>query len=201
MGKKDPRVDAYIAKSADFAQPILTHLRKVVHTGCPDVEEALRWNFPAFMHKGILAGMAAFKQHCTFGFWKGGLLKDHGLTAADDEAMGQFGRIRSLADLPDEKTLIRYVKAAAALNDRGIKIPRAPKVSGPKRLAVPAFFKSALSKNKKALAHFGDFSYSKKKDYVEWLSEARTAATRQRRLETAVQWIAQGKSRNWKYER
>jgi len=201
MGMKDPRVDAYIAKSAEFAKPILIHLRKVVHAGCPGVEEAMRWSFPAFLYKGILAGMAAFNQHCTFGFWKGSLLKDHGLTAVDDAAMGQFGRITSLADLPDEKTLVRYVKAAAALNDQGIKVARKPRPAGPRRVVVPSFLKTALSKNKRARAHFDAFTYSKKKDYVDWLTEAKTRETRRRRLETAVSWISQGKGRNWKYER
>lgn len=200
MGNKDPRIDVYIAKSADFAKPILTHLRKVVHAGCPDVEETLKWNSPAFMYKGMLAGMAGFKQHCIFGFWKGSLLKDHGLKPGK-EAMGNFGRLTSLTDLPDEKTLVRSVKAAAALNDQGVKIRRKPRPAGARRLTTPSYLKTALAKNKLARAHFDEFSYSKKKDYVEWLTDAKTPETRRRRLHTAVEWIAEGKGRHWKYAR
>jgi uncharacterized protein YdeI (YjbR/CyaY-like superfamily) len=127
-------------------------------------------------------------------------LKDHGLKP-DGEAMGNFGRITSLADLPNEKTLIRSVKAAVALNDQGIKVPRKPRPEGPRTITVPSYLKLALAKNKKASAHFKDFSYSKKKDYIDWLTEAKTPETRQRRLDTAISWIAQGKGRNWKYER
>src|SRR5438093_13357397 len=111
MPTTDPRIDAYIAKAAPFAQPILRRVRKVMHAGCPDVEETLKWRAPAFMYKGILAGMAAFKAHCIFGFWKHSLLKKEGLLK-DGEAAGQFGRLTSLDDLPDQKTLLRLVKAA-----------------------------------------------------------------------------------------
>jgi uncharacterized protein YdeI (YjbR/CyaY-like superfamily) len=200
MPKIDRRIDAYIAKSAEFAQPILKHLRQVVHAGCPDVEETVRWSMPAFMYKGPLAGMAAFKQHCTFGFWKGSLLADRGLPQGAEAAMGHFGRITSLSDLPDDRLLIRLVKDAAALNDRGIKVPRR-KPPTDRKLTVPSFLKQALGKNKKARATFDGFSYSNKKEYVEWLVEAKTDETRKRRLDTALLWMAEGKSRNWKYER
>ncbi len=199
MGKKDPRIDAYIAKSADFAKPVLRHLRKVVHAGCPDVEETLKWGMPAFMYKGILCGMAAFKGHCTFGFWKETLLKKkYGpLAKVDAKAMGQFGRITGVADLPSERTLLRFVKDAAALNDAGVKVAARPKTKKP--LAIPTDFMAALRKNKKALATFEGFSPSHKREYVEWVTEAKGEDTRARRLATAVAWMADGKVRNWKY--
>jgi uncharacterized protein YdeI (YjbR/CyaY-like superfamily) len=200
MGTKDKRVDTYIAKSADFAQPILRELREIVHEGCPEVEEAIKWGFPAFMHKGILCGMAAFKQHCSFGFWKGSLVLEGKDNNAD--AMGQFGRITSMKDLPSKRLLLAYVKKAKQLNDDGIKTQRKLKSPAEKKeLKVPEYFTAALKKNKKAFANFAAFSYSKRKDYVEWLTEAKTDETRQRRLGTSVAWIAAGKSRNWKYER
>src|SRR5581483_5938584 len=200
MGKKDKHVDAYIAKSAEFAQPILRELREIVHEGCPEVEEALKWRFPAFMYKGMLCGMAAFKQHCAFGFWKGSLIIRGEENNAN--AMGQFGRITSMKDLPQRRVLLAYIRKAKQLNDEGVKSPTRSKPRGEKKeLAVPAYFTTALKKNKKALANFDAFSYSKRKDYVEWLTEAKTDETRKRRLQTSVEWLAQGKSRNWKYER
>jgi uncharacterized protein YdeI (YjbR/CyaY-like superfamily) len=197
---RDKRVDAYIAKSAAFAQPILRELREVVHEACPDVEETIKWSFPNFTYKGILCGMAAFKQHCSFGFWKGALVIDGKDNNAD--AMGQFGRITSIKELPSRRALLAYVKKAKQLNDDGVKVPARSKPRNEKKdLEIPAYFTAALKKNRKALALFEAFSYSKKKDYVEWLTEAKTDETRERRLETSVQWIAEGKSRNWKYER
>jgi len=205
MGKEDPRVDAYIAKSADFAKPILNHLRKVVHAGCPDVEETLKWSFPHFTYKGILCSMASFKSHCAFGFWKERLLKEkhEGLARIKKSAMGSFGRITTLSDLPEEKTLRRYVKAAAALNEQGVKVPaRArPTPKGKQKLGVPDYFMSALRNSKKALATFEGFSPSNKREYVEWVTEAKGEETRKRRLETAVAWMGEGKVRNWKYVR
>lgn len=197
MGTRDPRVDAYIAKSAPFARPILSHIREVVHAGCPDVEEAMKWSFPHFMYKGMLCSMASFKQHCAFGFWKGSLLKDGSMPAKD--AMGQYGRITSLADLPDATRLLRLVKQAAALNDEGAKVARTPKVTRGKTVKTPAYFIAAVRKNKKALATYEAFSPSHKREYVEWVTEAKAETTRKRRLETAVTWMAQGKGRNWKY--
>ena len=199
MGTRDKRVDTYIAKSADFAQPILRELREIVHEGCPDVEETIKWRFPNFTYKGILCGMASFQQHCAFGFWKGSLVIDGNNNNVD--AMGQFGRITSLKDLPSRRVLLAYVKKARQLNDDGVKVPRKSKPGEKKDLKVPDYFSVALKKNKKAAANFEAFSFSKKKDYVEWLTEAKTDETRERRLVTSVEWIAEGKSRNWKYER
>jgi uncharacterized protein YdeI (YjbR/CyaY-like superfamily) len=200
MGKKDPRVDAYIAKSADFAKPILRHLRSLVHKACPDVEETLKWGMPSFLHEGILCGIAAFKEHCAFGFWKGSLILDEDGNRVD-EAMGQFGRITKLSDLPGDKVLLGYIKKAARLNDEGVKVPGRGKPKPRKPVAVPPDLRAALAKTRKASAAFEGFSYTNKKEYVDWITEARTEETRKRRLATAVEWMSEGKIRNWKYVR
>lgn len=202
MGQRDPRVDAYIEKAADFAKPILCHLREVVHTGCPDVEETIKWGFPHFEYKGMLCSMAAFKQHCAFGFWKGSLLagKHPELAHAENEAMGQLGRIGALSDLPDEETLLLYVRDATALNEQGVKLPARPKPTKREReLEVPEDLLEALRLHPPALKTFEGFSYSNQKEYVEWVTEAKSEETRRRRLDTAVEWMAEGKVRNWKY--
>jgi uncharacterized protein YdeI (YjbR/CyaY-like superfamily) len=203
MGKKDKRVDAYISKSAPFAQPILNRLRKLVHEGCPDVEEGIKWGFPHFDYNGILCSMASFKQHCTFGFWKATLLSDRHdlLSRMGKTAMGNFGQLKSLTDLPSDKIMIEYVKEAAKLNEAGIKVPGRSKAAEKKPLKVPAYFKQALAKNKKSSKTFDGFNYSNKKEYVEWVSEAKTVETRNKRLATAIEWMAEGKVRNWKYIR
>jgi uncharacterized protein YdeI (YjbR/CyaY-like superfamily) len=197
MPTKDPRIDAYIAKSADFARPILAHLRKLVHAACPEVEETIKWSFPHFSYKGMLCGMAAFKQHCVFGFAKHSLVV-HEQTPGEESAVDRFGRITKLTDLPPQKTLLRYVKKAVQLNDAGIKLPR-PKKPKKKPLSVPNDMLAALKKNKAALAAFENFSPSNRREYIEWITEAKRPETRQRRLATALQWLAQGKPRNWKY--
>jgi uncharacterized protein YdeI (YjbR/CyaY-like superfamily) len=201
MAKKDPRVDVCIENAADFAQPILKHIRKLIHAACPEVEETIKWRFPTFMYKGMLCGMAAFKNHCTFGFWKHELLFGrNGSDKREDEGgMGQFGRLTQLSDLPKDAVLLRYIKEAMRLNDHGVKVPSRAKPKVKKPLVVPAFFRGALNKNTKALAAFDSFSYSHKKEYLEWLTEAKTEETRSRRLATTLEWLAQGKSRNWKY--
>ncbi|HEY6953302.1 MAG TPA: YdeI/OmpD-associated family protein [Bacteroidota bacterium] len=198
MDRYDPRVDAYIAKSPGFARPVLTHIRALIHRGCPEVEETLKWQFPHFMYKGILCGMGAFKEHCTLGFWKGRLVVGQGASTSR-EAMGHFGRITALADLPDDSTIIRLVKKAARLNDEGVKSPTRGKPKRKEPLRVPTYLTKVLKNNKKALATFKGFSYSKKREYVEWIVEARTEETRSTRMRTAIQWMAEGKSRNWKY--
>jgi uncharacterized protein YdeI (YjbR/CyaY-like superfamily) len=194
MGARDPRFDAYIAKSADFAKPILTHLRELVHAACPDAQETVKWQSPSFEYKGLLCGMAAFKEHCTFGFWKHELL----LGDRNGDAMGSFGRITSLKDLPSDRTLSGLIKKAAKLNVEGVKTPRKPAAPKPP-LTVPTFLTSALKKNAAARKSFDAFSPSHKREYVEWLTEAKTDATRDKRLTTALEWMAEGKSRNWKY--
>ncbi len=194
MAKKDPRVDAYIKRAAPFARPILKHLRRVVHTGCPDVEETIRWGSPFFDQKGVICFMAAFKQHCAFGFWKGSVI------FGDEHkgAMGHFGRIASIDDLPNEKQLISYVRKAAKVNEAGVK-KSPPRSRGKQKISVPSDLKAALEKNAKARKTFDNFSYSHKKEYVEWITGAKRDETRKRRLQTAIKWLAQGKPQNWKY--
>jgi uncharacterized protein YdeI (YjbR/CyaY-like superfamily) len=200
MPKKDARVDGYIAKSADFAKPILKHLRSLVHTACPDVEETIKWGMPSFAYKGILCGMAAFKEHCAFGAWKHSLIKtDLGTNHKEDEAMGRLGRITSLDDLPSDSKLLAYIKEAVRLNKEGIKVEKPKRSAVRKELVVPDYFSAALKRNKKALKTFEDFSYSHKKEYVEWVTEAKREETRAQRIETTIGWLAEGKSRNWKY--
>lgn len=199
MAKKDPRIDAYIAKSAAFAKPILKHLRKVVHAGCPDVEETLKWSMPHFDYKGVMCGMAAFKQHCAFGFWKESLIFD-GDKATEKTAMGSFGCIKSVADLPNEKTLIGHVKKATALNEAGIKVPGRTKPKKREALAMPDDFTATLKKNAKARKTFENFSPSHRREYIEWVTEAKREETRKERLAPSVQWLSEGKARNWKYQ-
>ena len=203
MGKKDPSVDAYIAKAAPFAQPILRHLRKLVHQGCPDIEETMKWSFPHFDYKGVLCSMAGFKQHCAFGFWKASLIAgiDKATKAKTEEAMGQFGKITNLDQLPSDKTIIELVKKAAKLNDAGVKSPTRARKGPAKPLTVPDFILAAIRKNKKALATFEEFSVSHRREYVEWITEAKGEETRQKRLMQTVEWLSEGKSRNWKYKR
>jgi uncharacterized protein YdeI (YjbR/CyaY-like superfamily) len=198
MARKDPRIDAYIAKAQPFAKPILNRIRKAVHAGCPDVTETIKWGMPAFDYKGPLCGTAAFKAHCVFGFWKGALMKSVPKDKATD-AMGNFGRFESIDDLPAESAIVRMVKEATALNDAGVKVVRERKPKKP--LKAPADMLAAIRKNKKAHAAYGAFSPSNQREYVEWITEAKSDETRNRRLETAVLWISEGKSRNWKYQR
>jgi hypothetical protein len=193
MGKRDKRVDAYIAKSPDFAKPILSHLRDVVHEACPDCEETLKWSSPTFMHHGMLCGFAAFKQHLQFGFWKHDLL----MPDTPRDGMG-FGRITSMKDVPPKKQLVTLIKKAMKLNEQGVSVPRmksAPKAAIP----MPADLKTALAKNKKAGAAYDGFSPSHQREYLEWITDAKSPDTRARRLATAIEWMAEGKSRNWKY--
>jgi uncharacterized protein YdeI (YjbR/CyaY-like superfamily) len=197
MGTRDPRVDAYIAKSADFAKPILAYLRETVHEACPPVQETMKWSAPHFDYRGILCSMAAFKEHCAFGFWKASLVLDDTGPRAQ-EAAGHFGRIRSVADLPPKKTMIGYIRKAMALNQQAVQPKRPPK--RPKKpLRVPPYLAAALEKNKKALATFESFPPSHKREYVEWITEAKREETRERRLATAIAWMAEGKAMNWKY--
>lgn len=202
--KTDQRIDDYIANAADFAKPILIHLRQTVHATCPGVEETWKWSFPHFMYQGaILCSMAAFKSHCAFGFWKASLIADTDkvLTLTDREAMGHLGKIEGLKDLPKEAVLKRYIKAAMKLNEEGVKLPPKKKATEKERqeLEVPAYFEKELKKNKIAKAVFEAFSYSNKKEYIQWLEEAKTDATRNKRMAEALEWIEEGKDRNWKY--
>jgi uncharacterized protein YdeI (YjbR/CyaY-like superfamily) len=205
MGKRSPRVDEYIIKSAAFAKPILEYLRELVHKGCPEVEETIKWGMPSFEYKGPFFGIASFKEHCAFGFWKAKLLKDpKGYLSpranAGGEAMGNFGKVKTLKDLPPQRAILDFIKQAKKLNDDGVKLPARPKAAK-KELKIPAYFLKAVKSNKMALATFNAFSPSHRREYVAWVTEAKTEATREKRLKTALQWMAEEKSLNWKYMR
>ncbi len=202
MAKKEKLIDAYIAKSAAFAKPILEHLRKLVHDTCPEVEEKMKWSIPHFDYKGeMMCSMAAFKQHAVFGFWKATLMKDKALheIAKSEVAMGHLGRITSLKDLPADKKIIGWIKEAMKLNDEGKKLVKV-KPAEKKELMVPDYFIKAVQKNKKALAVFEAFTPGCKKEYVQWITEAKTEETRNKRLAQAIEMMAEGKKRNWKYQ-
>ena len=198
MGKKDPRVDAYIAKAADFAKPILTEIRKRVHAACPEVEEDMKWSSPTFLYHGMMCGMAAFKEHAIFGFWKGPLVLGDRADAAGTS--GAFRtRMTKVSHLGPVRAMAADIKKAMALNEQGVTLPRA---RGPARpVTIPDDLAAALRTNKKARAEFDKFPPSHKREYVEWISGAKREETRSRRLQTAIKQIAQGKSQNWKYEK
>lgn len=195
MGTKDPGVDAYIANAAPFAQPILERIRSIVHEACPTVEEGLKWRSPHFGYKGMMCGMAAFKQHAVFGFWKDKLV----IGESNKDAMGSFGCLTRVSDLPPKKVLVGYIKKAMALNDAPVKVKRPLKHPKPP-LEVPPDLAAALKKNAKARQTFEGFSPTNRRDYVEWLTQAKRDETRARRLASTVEWLAEGKTRNWKYE-
>jgi len=198
MVTRDKRVDAYIAKAPEFAQPLLTELRARVHASCPDVVETIKWRMPSFEYKGILAGMAAFKKHAVFGFWK------HNLVVADDSkanmAMGSFGKLTELEQLPKKAEFARLVKKAMKLNDDGVKAVR-NKTAKKKPITMHPALKKALAANKKAREHFEAFPPSHQREYMEWIQDAKAEETRERRLASTIEWLSEGKSRNWKYEK
>ena len=200
MGKKDPRIDAYISRSPDFAQPILEYLREIIHEACPGVVETVKWSSPTFDHHGIMVGFSAFKHYCVLGFWKAPLLMLDGKPVSKEleSGAGQFGKLTSIKDLPSRSKLVKLVKDAARLNEEGVTVERKPR-STPRPVIVPPDLIKALKLNTKARTTFEGFSPSHKREYVEWITEAKTEATRARRLETAIEWMAEGKPRNWKY--
>lgn len=211
MGTKDPRVNAYINKAAPFAQPILKKLRALVHKGCPDVAETIKWGMPAFEYKGPFCGMAAFKAHCAFGFWKASILFKDVKTASGKEMSMNWGapgtggrdpipaRITSAKDLPSDAKILALIRKAKKLNDDGVKVQRVTKKRKP--LPMPADFAAALKRSKVAAANFEALSPSCQREYIEWITEAKTDETRDRRMATALEWIADGKARNWKYQK
>jgi len=201
MGIRTAAVDAFIAKSPEHARPILARIREAFHAGCPELEEKIKWGMPSFEYKGMLGGMAAFKNHVTFGFWKSRLMDDFDKLFSRTRSSPMIARIESLSDLPPKKVIVAYVREAKRLNDEGIK---EPKRSAPKRspkVEVPADLKAALARNVKARTAFDAFSPSHKREYVEWITEAKRDETRTKRLKTTVAWLAEGKHRMWKYER
>ncbi|HEV8480181.1 MAG TPA: YdeI/OmpD-associated family protein [Candidatus Eisenbacteria bacterium] len=197
MGTRDRRVDAYIAKAAPFSRPILTHLRDVVHETCPDVEETIKWSTPTFMYRGMMAGMAAFKEHATFGFWKGSLIVDD-KNAKAQSGMGQFGRITKLSDLPSKRVLTGYIKKAMELNEAGAKVVREPK-RDKKPVTMPKQLSAALAKDKKAKVAFEAMSPSHRKEYMEWIGEAKRDETRATRLQKTMAQLKEQKPLHWKY--
>jgi uncharacterized protein YdeI (YjbR/CyaY-like superfamily) len=195
---RDPRIDAYIARQADFARPILEHLRAAVHSACPEAEETMKWSMPHFLYKGqMLAGMAAFKAHATFGFWRGKEVL--GETGAEREAMGQFGRLTSVADLPPDDVLAALVRQAVAVTDSGPRQSR-PKAPPKRELETPRDLQTALDSNPAARAAFEGFPPGGRREYVEWVVEAKRPETRDKRIAQAVEWMAEGKRRHWKYQ-
>lgn len=195
MGLHDPRVDAYLAQAAPFARPLLERLRAQVHAACPEVEEAIKWSMPAFLYRGRqLASMAAFKEHASFGFWMG-----EAVTGGREEgAMGQFGRLRELADLPADARMQELVVRAMALIDEGAR--RRPSRAAPRAMpGIPEPLRVALDAHPVARAAFDAFAPSHRREYIEWIAEARREDTRARRVAQAIGWIAEGKSRHWKY--
>jgi uncharacterized protein YdeI (YjbR/CyaY-like superfamily) len=199
MARTDPRIDAYIAQAAPWAQPILKRLRLVVHRACPGVIETMKWSNPSFEYHGLLCGIVAFKSYCTFGLWKDKLVRVRGGVSAA-KILDAAGKVASVDEIPDEAALGQLIKLAAGLNEQGVREARKkPQPKGP--VEVPDDLKKALEKNKKAKAAFDAFSPSHKREYVEWITEAKQAATRARRLTQAIAWMAEGKARNWKYVR
>ena len=199
MPTTDPWVDAYIEKSAEFAKPILNHIRALVHEVCPDVVETKKWSFPHFDYKGMFCSMASFKEHCAFGFWKHSLMEDAALPS-EKTAMGSFGRITSIADLPDDATMKKLIAKAIKLNDDGVQVVKAKPTGDKKALVMPEILTTALESNPRASESFNNFPYSCKKEYIQWITEAKTDATRDKRLATTIEWLLEGKRRNWKYE-
>jgi len=202
MEQYDSRVDAYIEKAAPFAKPILTHLRKLVHETSPSLTETMKWGFPFFDYNGPVCQMAAFKEHMGFGFWKQKLLIDPGkLIKEEDGTAGSFGKITSLNDLPADEILIDFIRQAMELNKAENKKPAVKKETAPKApIEMPADFADLLAANPTALGIYYNFSPSAKREYLEWIVEAKTDATRVKRMETAVEWISEGKTRHWKYK-
>ena len=200
MPSHDDRIDAYIARSAPFAQPILEHLRGVVHEACPTAEETMKWSMPHFTYEGrILAGMSAFKQHAAFGMPI--LDRDQGPAQKREEAMGSFGRITALSDLPARRALVAQLRQAMKAIDGGAKLRSTRRDTPRPALPMPDDFAHALAKNAAARAHFSGFAPGKQRDYLEWIIEARQEGTRTRRIAQAVEWLSEGKARHWKYEK
>jgi uncharacterized protein YdeI (YjbR/CyaY-like superfamily) len=199
MRERDPRVDAYVERSAEFARPILEHLRALVHDTCPEVEETIKWGFPHFVHAGsVLCSMAAFKQHAAFGFWKGALIDGVGAAGDDKSAMGQFGRLQTIADLPPRRTLQALLRKAMKLNEEGIKPPARTRKPGP-ATPLPSELAVALARNARARRSYEGFPPGEQREYREWVGEAKRPETRERRAAQAAEWLAAGRKRNWKY--
>lgn len=194
MSARDPRIDAFIAKAQPFARPILTHLREVMHRACPGIAESIKWGRPAFLNEGrILAVLGAFKAHASLTLWKMGEA-----AGREEEGMGQFGKLTSLADLPEDAELIRIIQAAASVCAEAK--PRPKKAPRPD-LPVPEELAAALAASPEAQAVWEGFAPSHRREYSEWVGEAKRPETRAQRVAQSVAWIAEGKQRNWKYQK
>lgn len=203
MPSYDPRVDAYIAKSAPFAQPILEHLRALVHEVCPDVEETQKWGMPSFEYKGMFCGLAAFKKHARFMFWKTALIADPDKVLSEEQTpKGTLAKIMSLDSLPSDKIIKALLLEAKRLNDEGIKVsaPYSKKSVVKTEVAEPEYVTKALKEDKEALAVWKKFAPSHRKEYLEWITEAKTEATRLKRLSQMIGQVKDGKQRHWKYQ-
>lgn len=199
---RNPQVDAYVEKSADFARPILEKIREAFHAGCPGIEEKIKWGVPSFEWQGMLGGMAAFKQHVGFGFWKSRLMPEFERTfGRPGRASAMGARVESVKDLPTKKVLVSFVQEAKRLNEESVQAPKRSKAKETAGDKTPADLKAVLAKNTKAKAFFATLAPSAKRDYVLWLTEAKRPETRAKRLATTLEWLAEGKRRNWKYER
>lgn len=202
MGQYNEKVDAYIAKSPDYARPILVHIRELVHRAAPELTEMIKWGFPFFDYKGPVCQIAAFKRHCAFGFWKERMLQDpKAYLKIDGEvsSAGSFGSILSISDLPPEEVIIDFIHQAIAINEKGIKVEKKPTAPKPE-IAMSPEFESALNNSLAAKDQYEKFSPSSKREYLEWFADAKTDATRTKRIEQALEWIVEGKTRNWKYK-
>jgi len=198
----DKDFDSYIANAEPFAQPLLKYFRACVHEACPQVEETFKWSMPHFVYKSsILCHMAAFKNHTSYSFWLAGKMQDSDgvFVTTAKSGMGHFGKVSSLDQLPEKKILVKYIKEAMALTDSGEKLQTASKKKPAKRYDVPEAMVQALEQNTRAMANYMAFSQSKKNDYIEWIAEAKTDATQKRRLDQMIEWLEEGKPRNWKY--
>lgn len=204
MKNANPKFGEYIAKSADFAKPILTHLRQLIHDTCPDVDEIMKWSIPHFDYKGeMMCILAAYGHHCSFTFWKADLMSDQKLRKNVDpkQPLGYMSKLTSLSDLPSDAGLIAYIKEAMALNENGVKLVIKRKTEAPAVIEVPDYFAEKLAANPVAKEIFESKSASFRKDYLVWIIDAKTDATRQKRMEESLEWIAEGKGRFWKYEK
>lgn len=194
---RDPRIDAYIAKAAPFAQPILNHVRERVHAAAPEAEETLKWSMPGFTIGGkILIGMAAFKQHAALNFWRGQELKG---AEASRDAMGQFGKLTSVDDLPSDTELDALIRQAAELA-KAAPAPRKVKHEPKPPAELHPQFAEALAANPKAKTTLDNFPPSARREYLDWIADAKQESTRAKRIADAVQWLSEGKRRHWKYE-
>lgn len=205
MPAYDPRIDTYISNAADFAQPVLNHLRELIHEACPEVRETVKWSMPYFDYKGLMCGFASFKHHCSFGFWKAALLQDpHGvLETAEKAAMGAFGRLTGIDDLPSDKILKALIGDAMRVNDEGVNVAASNRKHVGKKEAIPEpeYLTKLLAESASAKITWDGFPPSHRREYLEWITGAKTAATRDKRLAQALQQLEEGKHRHWKYQK